>query len=118
MPWMERREQPPPEAPEAEKGRPKRPERVRMLRLVVGLIVLIVFVIFVAQNSASVPIGLLWVDVRAPLIVVFLGCALVGALLAYLFGRPYRRTMRKYIRELEREREGREGRDQREGRER
>lgn len=113
MPSMERREQPQPESPQGEQGRPKRPERVRMFKLAIGLLILIVFVIFVAQNSAEVPIGFLWADVRAPLIIVFLGCALVGALLAYLFGRPHRRTMRKYIRELERERDqrGREGRE-------
>jgi uncharacterized integral membrane protein len=108
---MERRGEPQQEGP-AEGAKPKRPERARMLKLVVGLIVLIVFVIFVVQNSAEVPIGFLWANVRAPLIVVFIGCALVGALLAYLFGRPYRRTMRKYIRELERERDGRERRDE------
>jgi uncharacterized integral membrane protein len=111
---MERRGERTPEGAEGgatQEGRPKRPERARMLRLALGLLLLIVFVIFVVQNSTEVPIGLLWADLRAPLIVVFIGCALVGALLAYLFGRPYRRTMRKYIRELERERDGRERRD-------
>jgi membrane protein YqaA with SNARE-associated domain len=41
-------------------------------------------------------------DARVRLIWVFLACALIGGMVAYLLGRSGRRANRKYIRELER----------------
>ena len=72
------------------------------VRLVVGLVVLALFVIFVSLNSESVPIDFIFLETRAPLVLVFLICAVIGGLVAYLLGRPGRRASRKYIKELER----------------
>ena len=79
-------------------------------RLVVGLTLLVLFVIFVSLNSDSVPVHFIFVETRTPLVWVFLICALIGGLVAYLLGRPGRRASRKYIKELERRLEGRKDR--------
>lgn len=76
-------------------------------RLGVGLILLVLFVIFVSLNSDSVRVHFIFVETRTPLVWVFLICALVGALVAFLLGRSGRRASRKYIKELERRLEAR-----------
>ena len=73
-----------------------------VVRLVLGLILLILFVIFVSLNSEEVPVHFIFAETRTPLAWVFLVCALVGGLVAYLLGRQGRRSTRKYIKELER----------------
>lgn len=78
-----------------------------VFRLVVGLMLLVLFVIFVSLNSDSVPVHFIFFETRTPLVWVFLICALVGGLVAYLLGRSGRRASRKYIKELERRLEGR-----------
>lgn len=77
-----------------------------IVRLVVGLVLLVLFVIFVSSNSDSVQVDFIFFETRTPLVWVFLVCALVGGLVAYLLGRSGRRATRKYIRELERRVEG------------
>ena len=72
------------------------------VRLVLGLILLILFVIFVSLNSDEVPVHFIFTETQTPLAWVFLICALVGGLVAYLLGRQGRRSTRKYIKELER----------------
>ena len=81
-----------------------------IFRLVVGLALLVLFVIFVSLNSDSVPVHFIFVETRTPLVWVFLICALIGGLVAYLLGRPGRRASRKYIKELERRLEERKDR--------
>lgn len=78
-----------------------------VVRLVLGLILLVLFVIFVSLNSESVPVHFVFFETRTPLVWVFLICALVGGLVAFLLGRSGRRASRKYIKELERRLEGR-----------
>lgn len=71
-------------------------------RLAVGLILLVLFVVFVSLNSHSVRVHFIFTETLTPLVWVFLICALVGAVVAFLLGRPGRRASRKYIKELER----------------
>jgi uncharacterized integral membrane protein len=77
------------------------------VRFVLGLTLLILFVIFVSLNSDEVPVHFIFAETRTPLAWVFLVCALVGGLVAYLLGRQGRRASRKYIKELERRLEDR-----------
>jgi uncharacterized integral membrane protein len=78
-----------------------------VVRLVLGLTLLILFVIFVSLNSDEVSVHFIFTETRTPLAWVFLVCALVGGLVAYLLGRQGRRSTRKYIKELERKLEQR-----------
>ena len=78
-----------------------------VVRLVLGLTLLVLFVLFVTRNSDSVPVDFIFTTTQTPLVWVFLVCALVGALVAYLLGRQGRRSSRKYIKELERKLEER-----------
>jgi uncharacterized integral membrane protein len=84
--------------------------RSAMPKLILGLALAILFVIFVVQNSQPVNVQFLWLDGRAPLVWIFLICAAIGAVVLALFQRPSRRTMRRYIEELERQREEWRGR--------
>jgi len=103
---------PGPSSPEpAAEARPKRSEwevaerkrrNATIARLIVGLVLLVLFVIFVSLNSDSVPVHFIFVETSTPLVWVFLVCALIGALVAFLLGRAGRRSSRKYIKELER----------------
>jgi len=68
---------------------------------------LVLFVVFVTQNSDEVPVHFIFAETRTPLAWVFLVCALIGALVAYLLGRQGRRSSRKYIKELEKRLEDR-----------
>jgi uncharacterized integral membrane protein len=77
------------------------------VRLVLGLTLLVLFVIFVSLNSSEVSVHFIFAETRTPLAWVFLVCALVGGLVAYLLGRQGRRSTRKYIKELERKLEER-----------
>jgi uncharacterized integral membrane protein len=84
--------------------------RSAMPKLILGLALAILFVLFVVQNSQPVNVQFLWLDGRAPLVWIFLICAAIGAVVLALFQRPSRRTMRRYIEELERQREEWRGR--------
>jgi uncharacterized integral membrane protein len=87
-----------------------RERRSAMPKVIIGLVLVILFVIFVAQNSQPVRVQFLWLDGRAPLVWVFVICAAIGAVVLALLERPSRRTMRRYIEELERQREEWRGR--------
>lgn len=78
-----------------------------IVRLVLGLTLLVLFVVFVTQNSDEVPVHFVFTETRTPLAWVFLVCALIGGLVAYLLGRQGRRSSRKYIKELEKRLEDR-----------
>jgi uncharacterized integral membrane protein len=90
---------------EEPRGHAPHPERARTAKIVLGLILLILLLIFVIQNSKAVRVHLVFTEVQVALVWVFLACALLGAAIALLLGRPYRRAMKKYVRELERERD-------------
>ncbi|MGH2724122.1 MAG: LapA family protein [Actinomycetota bacterium] len=95
-----------PERPAEERRRPDPEGRRAIVRLVIGLFVLVVFIIFVIQNSRPVPVDFVFFNTSIRLIWVFLGCALIGAVVAWLVGRPRRRAMQKLIEQFERQREG------------
>jgi uncharacterized integral membrane protein len=53
-------------------------------RLVLGAILLVVVVAIVIDNRHDTTVGYVFGDVRAPLVVVLLGAAVVGALVGWL----------------------------------
>ena len=85
-----------------EKTELQRERRNLAVRLIFGLILVVLFLLFISANSDPVPVSFVFTDTEVPLIWVFLACALIGALVAYLLGRPGRRNTKKYIKELER----------------
>jgi uncharacterized integral membrane protein len=93
-----------PEGPAAPEGlTPEQRRRRTMAKVVVALALLVLFILFITSNTDPVDVSFVFVDLdNIPLIWVFLGCALFGAVVAYLLGRPGRRAHRKYIKELER----------------
>ena len=97
------------EKPSAWEAGERKRRRELVIRLVLGLVLLTLFVIFVSLNSDEVPVHFIFTETRTPLAWVFLVCALVGGLVAYLLGRQGRRSSRKYIKELEKRLEERGG---------
>lgn len=83
--------------------RPPR-ERGTAVKVALGLALLVLFVIFVIQNSDPVRVSFVFFVARIRLVWVFLGCAVIGGLIAWLVGRPRRRAMRRLVEELERQR--------------
>jgi uncharacterized integral membrane protein len=79
-----------------------RRDAATIAKVIVGLVLAIVFIVFVAQNSQPVTVNFVFGDARVRLIWVFVACALIGGLVAFLLGRSGRRANRRYIRELER----------------
>jgi uncharacterized integral membrane protein len=79
-----------------------RRDSATIVKVVVGLILAILFIVFVAQNSKPVTVNFVFGDARVRLIWVFVACALIGGIVAFLLGRSGRRTNRRYIKELER----------------
>jgi uncharacterized integral membrane protein len=73
-----------------------------IVKVIIALVLLILFIIFVAQNSQPVSVNLVFVTTEVRLIWVFVACALIGAVVAFLLARPGRRASRRYIKELER----------------
>jgi uncharacterized integral membrane protein len=97
--------------PQDERGKEPAPERRldreqrgAALKIGIGLFLLIVFVLFIIQNSGRVPVDFVFFTKRIRLIWVFLACALLGASVTWLVGRPRRRAMRRLVEELERQR--------------
>jgi uncharacterized integral membrane protein len=80
----------------------RRRRNANVVRLVLGLILLVLFILFVSSNSREVQVDFVFFETQASLVLVFLICALVGAIVAFLLGRSGRRAHRKYIKELER----------------
>ena len=83
-------------------GEPPKRDTGTIVKVIIGLVLLILFIIFIAGNSREVTVDLVFTTAQVRLIWVFLACALIGALIAFLVGRPGRRNTRKYIKELER----------------
>lgn len=90
-----------PQEPGPVTEQPKR-DTGTIVKVIIALILLILFIIFVAGNSREVTVDLVFTTAQVRLIWVFLACALIGALIAFLIGRPGRRNTRRYIKELER----------------
>jgi uncharacterized integral membrane protein len=82
-----------------------RERRSAMPKIIIGLALAILFIIFIVQNSKPVQVSFLWFDGQIALVWVFAICAAIGAIVLALLQRPSRRTMRRYIEELERQRE-------------
>jgi uncharacterized integral membrane protein len=91
---MQERSAQPAEAPRRDTG--------TIIKIIVALVLIILFIVFVGGNSHVVPVNLVFTTASIRLIWVFVGCALIGAVVGYLLGRPGRRNTRKYIQELER----------------
>jgi uncharacterized integral membrane protein len=81
---------------------PEQRRRRTMVKIVVALALIVLFILFIAWNTDPTTVNFVFFEVRTELIWVFLGCALFGALVAYLMGRGGRRANRRYINELER----------------
>ncbi|HEV8682549.1 MAG TPA: LapA family protein [Actinomycetota bacterium] len=92
-------------APPAE--RPWKVEPGTAIKVGLGLLLLILFILFIIQNSDPVPVNFVFFRANIRLIWVFLGCAVIGGVIAWLVGRPRRRAMRRLIEELERQRRDR-----------
>jgi uncharacterized integral membrane protein len=90
---------------------PSRPRNVdpgTAIKVGVGLFLLVVFILFIIQNSSPVSVNFVFFRAQIRLIWVFLGCAVIGGVIAWLIGRPRRRAMKRLMDELERQRRGRE----------
>jgi uncharacterized integral membrane protein len=88
-------------------GPAERPWRVdpgTSIKIGTGLFLLVVFILFIIQNSDPVLVNFVFFRANIRLIWVFLGCAVIGGLIAWLVGRPRRRAMKRLVEELERQR--------------
>lgn len=77
-------------------------QRTAALKVTVGVVIAVLFLLFVVQNWERVPVNFVFFEKRLPLVGVFLACALIGAVVAWLVGRPRRRAMKRLVEELER----------------
>ena len=85
-------------------GRPplEREDRTAIFKVAFGVLVLVLFVLFIIRNSRPVAVDFVFASVRVRLVWVFLACALIGALVAWLVGRPRRRAQRRLLEEMDR----------------
>lgn len=79
-------------------------EPATVAKVAVGLFLLVLFVLFVIQNADPVLVNFVFFKAQIRLIWVFVGCAIIGGIIAWLIGRPRRRAMRRLIQELDRQR--------------
>ena len=91
-----------PQDPAGPERRLDREDRATALKVGLGLLLVILFVLFIIQNSNPVVVNFVFAKGRIRLVWVFLACALIGALIAWLVGRPRRRAQKRLIEELER----------------
>jgi uncharacterized integral membrane protein len=77
------------------------------IKVGLGLFLLVIFILFIIQNSTPVLVNFVFFRANIRLIWVFLGCAVIGGVIAWLVGRPRRRAMKRLIEELERQRRDR-----------
>ena len=66
----------------------RRHRQSRVGKLVVALVILVILLIFVLSNADSVQVNFVVTDRQAPLIWVMLACALLGAIIGFIVGRP------------------------------
>ncbi len=81
-----------------------RSDRMVAVKVVVALALIVLFVLFIVQNADPVEVNFVFVRSEVRLIWVFLACAVIGGIVAWLIGRPRRRATRKLLREYERQR--------------
>ncbi|HEX9891909.1 MAG TPA: LapA family protein [Actinomycetota bacterium] len=72
------------------------------IKVVLALVIVVLFVLFIIQNSARVNVDFVFVSKQIRLVWVFLSCAIIGGIVAWLIGRPRRKAQRRLIEELER----------------
>ena len=80
----------------------EREDRTTLIKVIVALIIVILFVLFIIRNSARVNVDFVFVSKQIRLVWVFLSCAIIGGIVAWLIGRPRRKAQRRLIEELER----------------
>ena len=88
--------------------RPWKVDTGTAIKVGVGLLLLVIFILFIIQNSRPVEVNFVFFRADIRLIWVFLGCAVIGGIIAWLVGRPRRRAMKRLVEELERQRRDRE----------
>ena len=101
------RAEPPEGAPTASAEPPWKVEPGTAVKVGLGLFLLVIFILFIIQNSNLVLVNFVFFRANIRLIWVFLGCAVIGGVIAWLVGRPRRRAMKRLIEELERQRRNR-----------
>lgn len=78
--------------------------RSRIVKIGVALVLAVIFILFIIRNSMPVSesdgVDFVFVTADAPLIWVYLVCALLGGFVGYLLGRPSK-AQRRVIREAE-----------------
>jgi uncharacterized integral membrane protein len=70
----------------------QRDRQTRVAKAIALLVILGVLIAFIVANSQSVTVHFVFFTRRPALIWVMFACALLGAILGYLIGRPARRT--------------------------
>ena len=103
----EGREQPSGGETAAPVERPWRVDTGTAIKVGTGLLLLVIFILFIIQNSRPVEVNFVFFRADIRLIWVFLGCAVIGGIIAWLVGRPRRRAMKRLVEELERQRRDR-----------
>jgi uncharacterized integral membrane protein len=83
--------QPPPEDQEHLRTL-QRQRRKRVAKVVAVLALAVVLIVFILTNSHSVRVSFVFATSNIPLIWVMFACAVLGALIGYLVGRPERGT--------------------------
>jgi uncharacterized integral membrane protein len=86
---------------------PRKVDPGTAIKVGLGLFLLVIFILFIIQNSNPVLVNFVFFRANIRLIWVFLGCAVIGGVIAWLVGRPRRRAMKRLIDELERQRRDR-----------
>ncbi|MGH2681907.1 MAG: LapA family protein [Actinomycetota bacterium] len=84
--------------------RPWKVEPGTAIKIGAGLFLLVIFILFIIQNADPVLVNFVFFRANIRLIWVFLGCAVIGGVIAWLVGRPRRRAMKRLVEELERQR--------------
>src|SRR5687768_9047678 len=92
------------EGPQGAPSRPWSGDPGTAIKVGLGFFLLVVFILFVIQNSDPVRVNFVFFRAQIRLIWVFLACAVIGGLIAWLIGRPRRRAMKRLVEELERQR--------------
>ena len=79
-----------------------REERGAAVKIAIALLLVILFVLFIVRNSRPIGVDFVFFDITVRLVWVFLACAVIGGIIAWLVGRPRRRAQKRLIEELER----------------
>ncbi len=66
--------------------------QARVAKVIVALVFVVILIVFVIQNSKAIEVNLVFGKVMVGGIWVMLSCAVIGALVGYLIGRPGRHS--------------------------